>query len=138
MGPVLDRGRCFSVAPCFGRGSIHAMLRMASPGGCGLRGHPPPRDAVHLVLLLRRCLSGSLCWVLPSRTRTGPRNFAAVPTRDLFFHTEVPDVVLDDVILPTVRFTAWLFSWFRVFQQGNIQIYLLYIFLALVALLLWR
>ncbi len=34
--------------------------------------------------------------------------------------------------------TAWLFSWFRVLQQGNIQIYLLYIFLALIVLLLWR
>jgi hypothetical protein len=42
------------------------------------------------------------------------------------------------VVLPTFRFTAWLFSWCRVLQQGNIQIYLLYIFLALIALLLWR
>jgi hypothetical protein len=41
-------------------------------------------------------------------------------------------------LLPTFRFGAWLFSWFRVFQQGNIQIYLLYIFLALIALLFWR
>ena len=28
--------------------------------------------------------------------------------------------------------------WFRMFQQGNIQVYLLYIFLALIALLIWR
>ena len=46
--------------------------------------------------------------------------------------------MLDEVVLPTFRFGAWLFSWFRVFQQGNIQIYLLYIFVALIALLLWR
>ena len=50
----------------------------------------------------------------------------------------MPDTVLDEIVLPTFRFGAWLFSWFRVFQQGNIQIYLLYIFLALIALLLWR
>ena len=54
------------------------------------------------------------------------------------FHSEVPDTVLDEAVLPAFRFAAWLFSWFRVFQQGNIQIYLLYIFLALIVLLLWR
>ena len=43
--------------------------------------------------------------------------------------------MLDEVVLPTFRFSAWLFSWFRVFQQGSIQTYLLYIFLALIALL---
>ena len=50
----------------------------------------------------------------------------------------MPDTVLDEAVLPAFRFGAWLFSWFRVFQQGSIQIYLLYIFLALIALLLWR
>jgi hydrogenase-4 component B len=54
------------------------------------------------------------------------------------FHSEVPDVVLDEAMLPAFRFGAWLFSWFRVFQQGSIQTYLLYLFLALVGLLLWR
>jgi hydrogenase-4 component B len=53
------------------------------------------------------------------------------------FHSEVDDTVLDEAVLPTFRFAARLFSWFRVFQQGNIQTYLLYIFIALVALLLW-
>ena len=54
------------------------------------------------------------------------------------FHSEVPDTVLDEAVLPAFRFGAWLFSWFRVFQQGSIQTYLLYIFLALIVLLLWR
>jgi hydrogenase-4 component B len=54
------------------------------------------------------------------------------------FHSEVPDPVLDEAVLPTFRLGAWLFSWLRILQQGNIQIYLLYIFIALVTLLLWR
>ena len=41
-------------------------------------------------------------------------------------------------VLPAFRFGAWLFSWLRVFQQGSIQTYLLYIFIALIALLLWH
>ena len=54
------------------------------------------------------------------------------------FHSEVPDTVLDGGVLPTFHFVARSFSRLRILQQGNIQIYLLYIFLALVALLLWR
>jgi hypothetical protein len=46
--------------------------------------------------------------------------------------------VLDEAVLPSFRFGAWLMSWLRVFQGGTIQTYLLYIFLALLALLLWR
>jgi hydrogenase-4 component B len=54
------------------------------------------------------------------------------------FHSDVPDTVLDGAVLPTFRSGAWLFSRLRILQQGNIQIYLLYIFIALVTLLLWR
>src|SRR5262249_35297824 len=58
--------------------------------------------------------------------------------RQVAFHSDVPDIVLDDVVLPAFHWGGWLISWFRVFQQGNIQSYLLYVFLALIALLLWR
>ncbi len=53
------------------------------------------------------------------------------------FHSEVADTVLDGAVLPASRLVARLFSWFRVFQSGNIQAYLLYIFAALILLLLW-
>ena len=70
----------------------------------------------------------------PDRPRTGAPLFPAATS----FHSDVPDTVLDEAVLPTVRFGAWLLSWFRVFQQGSTQAYLLYLFVALVALLLWR
>jgi hypothetical protein len=75
-------------------------------------------------------------WALRPRSRQ-PMGMAMFPQKTAF-HSTVPDVVLDEVVLPAFRGGAWLFSWFRVFQQGNVQTYLLYIFIALIALLLWR
>jgi len=102
--------------------------------GCGYVA-PTPRMQ-YTSSSFAQMLVGMFGWVLRPRTHR-PKDLPLFP-RETHFHSEVPDAVLDDVILPSFRFTAWLFSWFRVFQQGNIQIYLLYIFLALVALLLWR
>jgi hydrogenase-4 component B len=75
-------------------------------------------------------------WPLRPRTHQ-PKDLPLFPTK-AEFHSTVPDAVLDEAVLPAFGFGAWLFSWFRVFQQGNIQAYLLYIFLVLIALLLWR
>ncbi|HEV3145647.1 MAG TPA: proton-conducting transporter membrane subunit [Gemmataceae bacterium] len=54
------------------------------------------------------------------------------------FHSHVPETVLDQAVLPSFRYGAWLVSWFRLLQQGSIQSYLMYIFVALIALMLWR
>jgi hydrogenase-4 component B len=53
------------------------------------------------------------------------------------FESHIPDTVLDKLLWPAFRSAAWLFSWFRVLQQGHIQLYLSYLFIALLALLLW-
>ena len=74
--------------------------------------------------------------VLRPRTQR-PSNLGLFPT-PTGFHSAVPDPVLDEAVLPVFHGGAWLFSWFRVFQRGSIQTYLLYIFLTLLALLLWR
>lgn len=75
-------------------------------------------------------------WALRPRVHK-PGNLPLFPQKAAF-HSDVPDAVLDSAVLPSFRFGAWLLSWFRVFQRGNIQLYLLYIFLALIALWLWR
>jgi hydrogenase-4 component B len=75
-------------------------------------------------------------WALRPRIHK-PRDLPLFPQK-ADFHSEVPDTILDEVVLPAVRGGGRLFSWFRVFQQGNIQTYLLYIFIALIVLLLWR
>src|SRR5262249_9912908 len=64
--------------------------------------------------------------------------FPQTGAKGAHFHSDVPDAVLDRGVLPTLGLGAWLFTRLRVFQQGRIQIYLLYIFLTLMALLLWR
>ena len=81
-------------------------------------------------------LVGLFSWVLRPRTHLPHvRGLFPQPTA---FHSEVPDTVLDGAVLPTFHVGAWLFSQFRVLQQGNVQMYLLYIFLALLGLLLWQ
>jgi hydrogenase-4 component B len=81
-------------------------------------------------------LVGLFGWALRPRT-SGPRNLSLFPHKT-DFHSETPDPVLDETVLPAFRFGGWLFSWFRLLQMGSIQTYLLYIFLVLIALLLWR
>jgi hydrogenase-4 component B len=54
------------------------------------------------------------------------------------FHSHVPDTVLDGAIEPSFRSAVWMFSRLRVLQAGSIQLYLLYIFLILLVLLLWK
>ena len=75
-------------------------------------------------------------WVL--RPRVHPPEPLAIFPGKASFESHVLDPVLDEAVLPVFRIAARLLSGFRVFQQGNIQTYLLYIFLALIGLLFWR
>jgi hypothetical protein len=47
----------------------------------------------------------------------------------------VPDAVLDGLVLPASRQLANLLGRLRVLQQGSVHAYLLYVWIALVALL---
>ncbi len=53
------------------------------------------------------------------------------------FQSHVPDPILDRLAAPTLAFTAKGFTLLRFFQSGQLQVYLLYILLTLVALLVW-
>lgn len=111
----------------------NSVVELGPTWGCGFV-RPTPRIqytsssfAELLVILFQ--------WALRPRTRK-PGIVGLFPHRT-DFRSEVPDAVLDEVVLPTFRLVADKFSWFRIFQQGNIQVYLFYIFFALLALLLW-
>jgi hydrogenase-4 component B len=54
------------------------------------------------------------------------------------FHSDVADTTLEEAVIPSARVLARFATTFRVFQQGKIQAYLLYIFVILIILLLWR
>jgi hydrogenase-4 component B len=112
----------------------HGVVAKAATWGCGYVA-PTPRMQ-YTSSSFAQMLVGLFGWALRPRIRK-PRNLPLFPQKTAF-HSDVPDTVLDEAVLPAFHFVAWLFSWFRVFQQGSIQTYLLYLFLALIALLLWR
>lgn len=74
--------------------------------------------------------------------RRRPKLDALFPTRvetaATRYSSRTPDSVLDRLIWPLAHRVADAFGWFRRFQRGNVQAYLIYIFVALAALLLWR
>ncbi|HUY33314.1 MAG TPA: proton-conducting transporter membrane subunit [Pirellulales bacterium] len=71
-------------------------------------------------------------WPIVRRPRIG----VTFP-RDAHFESEVPEGVLDRLVMPAARWLARRLSWFRVFQQGSAQAYLLYIFAIVILLLIW-
>ena len=55
------------------------------------------------------------------------------------FKSHVPEVVLERAVMPIVHSLGRCLFWFRIVQQGSIQLYVLYLFAMLVFLLLfWR
>jgi hydrogenase-4 component B len=54
------------------------------------------------------------------------------------YHGDVPEAVLDLLVLPFMRGAGRAFESLRFIQRGNVQAYLGYILLTLVLLLVWR
>src|SRR5262249_54528975 len=102
--------------------------------GCGYAA-PSPRMQ-YTSSSFAAILVGLFAWALRPKKRE-PGELPLFP-QATNFHSDVPDAVLEEGIRPGFRIGASLFAWCRVFQQGSIQAYLLYIFLTLLALLLWR
>jgi hydrogenase-4 component B len=102
--------------------------------GCGYAA-PTPRMQ-YTSSSFAQMLVGLFSWALrPKRQR--PKHLQLFPQQSVF-HSEVNDVVLEEGLRPAFHAGAHALSWFRVLQQGKIQAYLLYIFLTLLVLLLWR
>jgi hydrogenase-4 component B len=81
-------------------------------------------------------LVGIFRWALrPKLHRHRLREPFPAPSR---FDSHVPDVVLDELLVPGGRATARGFQWLRWLQRGSAHAYLVYILVALVWLLLWR
>jgi hydrogenase-4 component B len=110
------------------------LLETNSTWGCGFTA--PTSRIQYTSSSFAEMVVGLFAWVLRPRTHR-PRDLPLFP-QHADFHSHVPDTVLDEAVLPTFHHGANLFSWFRVFQQGSIHTYLLYIFLTVLALLFWR
>jgi hydrogenase-4 component B len=139
FGWVTGIALSLSAALLAGGGALWLRLRkgvveMGPTWGCGYLA-PTPRMQ-YTSSSFAQMLVGLFGWALRPRTRR-PTELPLFPEKAAF-HSEVRDPVLDEALRPTFRAGGWLVSWFRVLQQGSIQTYLLYIFVALIALLLWR
>jgi hydrogenase-4 component B len=110
------------------------LIERGTTWGCGYAA--PTARMQYTSSSFAQVLVGLFAWAL--RPRIHEPNIATVFPPETEFHSEVPDAVLDEAVLPTFRFSAWLLSRFRVIQGGSVQSYLLYIFVALIVLLLWR
>jgi len=82
-----------------------------------------------------RGLVAFFAWAMPPVVDK-PRPFPLFPA-GAHFETHVPDTVLDRTLLPVLRRTKWLFAFARYVQSGRVQLYLLYVGAALLALLIW-
>jgi hydrogenase-4 component B len=74
-------------------------------------------------------------WILRPRI-SGTRVSGLFPQK-ANFSIQAIDIVLDRFVMPVTELVAGWFAWLRLLQQGVIQVYLLYIFLIIVALLVW-
>ncbi len=112
----------------------HSVVETGTTWGCGYIA-PSPRMQ-YTSSSFAQMLVALFALVLRPRMHH-PKHLPLFPSKT-DFRSELPDAVLDEAVLPAFRFGGWLVSWLRVLQQGSIQTYLLYIFAALIALLLWR
>jgi hydrogenase-4 component B len=112
----------------------HSAVTRAPTWGCGYIA--PTSRMQYTSSSFAQMLVTLFGWALGPRRRS-PGDLPLFPAASKF-HSDVPDAVLDRALLPAFRFGARLAGYLRVFQRGSIQLYLLYIFLTLVALLVWR
>lgn len=110
-----------------------AAAAMAGTWDCGYA-RPEPRmqySASSFAALLVDALS----WALRPIT-SAPRPVGPFPPGGAF-HSHVPDTILDRVLRPGAERLARLAVALRPLQRGSVHLYILYIFGAVVALLLW-
>jgi hydrogenase-4 component B len=132
MGVVLFVGLA-GVGFLYGVWLRRSYVDRAPTWGCGYAA-PTPRMQ-YTSSSFAQMLVALFAWALrPERRR--PRPMPLFP-RPSHFHSQVPDAILEEGVVPGAKIGAWVFARLHVFQQGKIQIYLLYVFLTLVALLLW-
>ncbi len=81
-------------------------------------------------------LVGMLRW--PLRPRVHLPKIQGLFPKPSYFESHVDDVVLDGQILPAARAIQRCLSWFRGLQPGLTQYYVLYILVAVIALLMWN
>jgi hydrogenase-4 component B len=112
---------------------LRGNVELAETWGCGYAAPSPKMQ--YTSSSFADMLVRLFAWVL--RPRVHRTHIIGIFPRRARFASHLPDVVLDGFIQPACRSIAWVFSRFRVLQQGSIHVYLSYVFIAMLALLLW-
>ncbi|MFA7369404.1 MAG: proton-conducting transporter membrane subunit, partial [Kiritimatiellales bacterium] len=102
--------------------------------GCGYA-RPTPRIQ-YTATSFAEMLVNRFAWALRPRTQQ-PVIESPFP-RKTGFSTEVPDTVLDRIVLPVFQYAGRQMMKLRLLQQGRTEIYLLYILIILLFLLCWE
>ena len=116
---------------------LYLRRHVAEPVGtwdCGYAA-PSPRMQ-YTASSFAQMLVGWFAWALRP-TKQEPHIEGLFPA-SARFESQVPDPALEQAVVPVCRWAVRLASGFRIFQQGSIQAYLLYIFGILIVLFLWR
>ena len=116
------------------RASLGTARQAAVTWGCGYVA-PTPRMQ-YTSSSFAQMLVEMFAWALRPK-KEKPRVQGIFPASSQF-HSHVADTVLEQGVWPVTRLLVQASSWLRVFQQGSIQAYLLYIFGILILLLFWR
>jgi len=116
------------------RASRSSIKKGVATWGCGYLA-PTPRMQ-YTSSSFAQMIVEMFAWALrPKKEEPQVSGFFPAASR---FHSEVGDTVLEQAVWPVTRFFVRASSWFRIFQQGSIQAYLVYIFAILIVLLFWR
>jgi hydrogenase-4 component B len=116
--------------------TLLARVRRASHGPTWDCGYAAPSARMqYTASSFARGLMGLFAWAMPPVVEA-PRAFPLFPA-DAHLETHVPDTVLDRALLPVLQRTKWLFAFARYVQSGHVQLYLIYVGAALLALLIW-
>jgi len=108
-------------------------VRASATWGCGYAGGSS--SIQYTASSFAEMLVGLFSWALRPRIQQ-PAALTLFPG-PAHFHSEVRDPVLDEAIVPTFRFVAWLSTGMRWMQRGGAPSYLFYIILMVFLLLAW-
>jgi hydrogenase-4 component B len=75
-------------------------------------------------------------WVLPAHSR-GPRIEAIFP-REARFESAAVEEAVEELLVPAPRMLVRPLNWFRAGQEAGVQVYLVCMFIVLLALLVWK
>ncbi len=140
LTPLVSIGRMnILLASLIGAGAVLLWNRLRSntvghtgTWDCGYAA--PTRTMQYTSSSFGETLVGLFSWALRPKVDR-PRVEGLFP-QTTEYHSSVPDPVMDRGIVPALQTAARFFSWLRILQQGHIQLYLLYILAAVVALFL--